>query len=366
MNSGDLQHGNEQGGLVFAVAVAVAKDVGGVVGLEAADTAHDDEVPNVFLNVVCDTAQLSVEVGRTGDELLHLGGDFGRGVGAIGFEFGDPLTDGAPLIVFAFDGGFAPLNGHALGQRRPFGCGRDIAEGEGGLVLQLPSPVIGGDLDRFYGLVVVPGISVGMARRQVDFKGLVDDGNAGLEGPDFLLKVGLHQLFGFAEDGGAHITGGRMGDAGFASGEHGGNIGVALLGEVSVLGLILLFVGGDGPHAEVVDLLTLVVADFAGVATALRLKDANGFALTLDGATLGVDGFNVFVKEDHRGGVFGVVGGTRFRNIEAPLRERLAFVEPATEAGLACREKECRDEDASRTGRDQKRGAHVSFLWRQR
>src|SRR6266702_5274019 len=145
MNSGDLQHGNEQGGLVFAVAVAVAKDVGGVVGLEAADTAHDDEVPNVFLNVVCDTAQLSVEVGRNGDELLHLGGDFGRGVGAVGFEFGDPLADGAPLVIFAFDGGFAPLNGHALCESEPFRGGGDVTEGEGRLILDLPTPVIGGD-----------------------------------------------------------------------------------------------------------------------------------------------------------------------------------------------------------------------------
>ena len=40
MDSGYLEHGDEQGGLVFAVAVAVAEDVGGVIGLPAADTAH--------------------------------------------------------------------------------------------------------------------------------------------------------------------------------------------------------------------------------------------------------------------------------------------------------------------------------------
>ena len=40
MDAGDLEHGDEQSGFIFAVAVAVAEDVGGVIGLEAADAAH--------------------------------------------------------------------------------------------------------------------------------------------------------------------------------------------------------------------------------------------------------------------------------------------------------------------------------------
>jgi hypothetical protein len=39
MDAGDLKHGDEQGGLVFAVAVFVAEDVGCVIGLQAADAA---------------------------------------------------------------------------------------------------------------------------------------------------------------------------------------------------------------------------------------------------------------------------------------------------------------------------------------
>ena len=48
-------------------------------------------------------------------------------------------------------------------------------------------------------------------------------------------------------------------------GEHDGDAGVAFIDEVRLLGLILLFVGGDGPDAEVVDFLVHVVGDGAGI-----------------------------------------------------------------------------------------------------
>ena len=102
-----------------------------------------------------------------------------------------------------------------------------------------------------------------------------------------LLHVGRENFFRLADDGGAHVDGGRMGDAHFAGGEHDGNLGVAHVREVGVLCLVLLFVGGDGPDAEVVDLLVDVVGDRAGaVAAALGLEDADGFALALGGAAL--------------------------------------------------------------------------------
>ena len=72
LDAGDLEHGDEQRGLVFAVAVAVAKDVGGMIGLKSADAALDDEVANVFLDRIGDAAELGVEVGSAGDEGLHV------------------------------------------------------------------------------------------------------------------------------------------------------------------------------------------------------------------------------------------------------------------------------------------------------
>jgi imidazoleglycerol phosphate dehydratase HisB len=46
-----LKHGDEQGGLVFAVTVAIAIDVAGIVRLPAADAPFDDEVADVLLDV---------------------------------------------------------------------------------------------------------------------------------------------------------------------------------------------------------------------------------------------------------------------------------------------------------------------------
>ena len=185
VDAGHLEHGDEQGGLVFAVAVTIAEDVGGMIGLPAADAALDDEVADVFLDVFGDAAELGVEVGRAGDEGLGLGGDLRRGIGAVGLKRGDPLADGAPLVVVAVDGGIAPLDRHAGGEGSPIRAGGNIAEIEGGHVFDLPAPVVGRDLDGLDGLEVVPGLGVGAAGGQIDFKGLEDHGNAVLNSQIF-------------------------------------------------------------------------------------------------------------------------------------------------------------------------------------
>jgi hypothetical protein len=103
VNPGDLKHGDEQGCLVFAIAILVAEDVGGVIGLQTPNAAHDDEVADVLLNGIGDAAEFGLEVRRAGGEALHLCGDFGGGCRAICFQCGDPLADGAPLVVNSLD-----------------------------------------------------------------------------------------------------------------------------------------------------------------------------------------------------------------------------------------------------------------------
>jgi hypothetical protein len=44
----DLEHGDEQGGLVFAIAVTVAEDIRSSIGLEATDAPLNDEVAVFF------------------------------------------------------------------------------------------------------------------------------------------------------------------------------------------------------------------------------------------------------------------------------------------------------------------------------
>ena len=87
------EHGGEQGCFVFAVAVAVAEDVGGVVRLIASDAHFDDEVADLFLDELGDGFGLVVEVGLAGDEFFGLGGDLGGGDEAILGEVLVPLAD---------------------------------------------------------------------------------------------------------------------------------------------------------------------------------------------------------------------------------------------------------------------------------
>src|ERR1035437_4636874 len=84
--------------LVTPQPVTIAEDVGGSVGLEATYTALHDEVADVLLRVIGDAAEFGIEIGRAGDVALHLGRDFSRGVGAVCFQSGDPLADGAPWV----------------------------------------------------------------------------------------------------------------------------------------------------------------------------------------------------------------------------------------------------------------------------
>ena len=104
-----------------------------------------------------------------------------------------------PLIVFAFDGGIAPLDGHARGEGYPCRMGFDLAQVERGHVFDLPAPVVGSDLDGLDGREFVPCLGVSATGGQVNFERLEDDGDVVLDGPDCFLMIGCEQLLGFAE-----------------------------------------------------------------------------------------------------------------------------------------------------------------------
>ena len=190
-------------------------------------------------------------------------------------------------------------------------------------VFDLPAPVVGSDLNGLDGLVVVPCLGVSATGGQIDFEGLEDNRNAILDVPVLLLDIGLHQLLGLADFDRAYVDGGGVGDAGLGRGEHDGDCGVALVNKVRVLGLVLLFVGSDGPDAEVVDLLVRIIGDRTVIVAALRLKNANGFSLTFDGAALRINGFDILIEEDDCGGIFIIGRRGRLGGIDAPLRDRL-------------------------------------------
>jgi hypothetical protein len=80
---------------------------------------------------------------------------------------------------------------------------------------------------------------------------------------------------------------------------------------------------------------------------ALGLEGADYRAMTLDGAALGIDGFDVLIEEDDCGGVLDVGRSGSFGGVEAPLRNRLLITaEPSGVGGIADQEEESRSQDA--------------------
>ena len=200
------------------------------------------------------------------------------------------------MIVFAIDGGIAPLDGHAGDEGGRIGAGGDVAQDERGHFFHFPAPMVGSNLNRLHGGVAVPGFSVGAAGGQVDFKSLEDGGQVCLELPDILAIVGCEEFFRLADHGCAYIDGGGPGNAHLLSEERDLIVGVAALEEVGVFGGVLLFVGCDGPGIEVVDLLVYVVDDGAdALIAALGLEDANGLAPAFNCAALAIDGLEMLI-----------------------------------------------------------------------
>ena len=185
-----------------------------MVRLPAADTALNDKVADIFLDIFGDAAKLGIEIGGSGDEALRLRGNLGRGVGAVGLERGSPLPDSPPLVVFSFDCGVAPLDSHARSQGHPFRSGMHIAKSQGVHIFDLPAPVVGLHFDRLYGLVVVPCLGVSSTGGQIDFERLEDHWDANLDMPGHFLEIGWEQLFGLADLYRAYIDRGRVSDAG--------------------------------------------------------------------------------------------------------------------------------------------------------
>ncbi len=138
----------EEGRLVFAVAVAVAEDVAGVVGLVAADAHLDDEVADLLLDELGDGFGLVVEVGLVADEFFGFGGDLGSGGEAV---FGDGLIPLADALPAAFGGcgesWAGVVDGHAAFERELRGAQHDVIEVDGRGVFHLPAPALVFEVD---------------------------------------------------------------------------------------------------------------------------------------------------------------------------------------------------------------------------
>ncbi len=182
------------------------------------------------------------------------------------------------------------------------------------------------------GLKLCPDWEYAAARRKVDFERLIDHGDALLNLPDGFVQVGLQQFLRLADHRRSHIDGWRNSNPRFRGREHDGDRGIAHFREVRVLRHVLLFVGGNGPGAKVVDLLVHVVADGATFFAPLRLEDAQGFAMALDRSSAGIYGFDILLVKNDGRSVLGVVRRVRFVGFDSPIGHRLIFAEDAGRA----------------------------------
>jgi len=98
VDAGGGEHGDQERGLVFAVAVLVAEDVAGVVRLEAADAKSYADVADLRANVGVDGAGLFVGRGFAGGEGGDLGADVVVGLSAGAFEGAVPGADLLPGV----------------------------------------------------------------------------------------------------------------------------------------------------------------------------------------------------------------------------------------------------------------------------
>ena len=169
---------------------------------------------------------------------------------------------------------------------------------------------------------------------QIEFKSLEHNRNTELDAPYLLVHIWPENLLRLTKNRCAYIHGRRMHYAFLIGGKHDWNLRIARFSEIGILRHVLLFVGGNGPNAEVVDLLIHVVADSTTVVPPLRLENTDGLALPLCRSAAAVDCLDVFVIENDSGSIFGVVGCVDLIRLHCPVWERLVFIEdPARTVG---------------------------------
>ncbi len=289
---GGGEHGDEEGSFIFAVAVLIAEDIGGGVGLIAADAEGYADVADLGADEVVDGAGLGVVGGFVGGEGADAGADIVVGSGAGGLQAAIPGSDFGPGVEVG------------PGDVGEFGI---VADAEGGIFVEEEESVF---VFAGYGLELgaVPPVDV--------LVGGFGEGGFVLWTPD-LDEGGLGdvEFDGFGEDDGS----GRGEVEAFAAPEVSGGLGLGandaefvfevvagleaangnlLLLEVAVEGSLtsdlggeFLGVGGWGGDDGAVGVANADVVDFDvfGAGGEVEGDDAEGFdgSLVVDGDDAG-------------------------------------------------------------------------------
>src|SRR5205823_926000 len=256
------EHCSEESGLIFAVAIAVAEDVAGVVGLMSPYADFNDKVPHLFLNKLGDGFSLIVEVGLVAGEFFGLCGDLRGGDETVFREVLIPLADALPC---AFRGGrdswARVVDGHATLERGRIGTERDLIEVNCGRVFHLPAPALVLEVDGGNLFGMGPDGAVGKAWGKLEGEALVEARDLTLEEPGFFGEVWMAALLVFECNDTAGVAGRSVSGSHFQVHEKIALAGIAYFGHLVVFDGVLVAVGADAPDVHGEDFAVLVEGD---------------------------------------------------------------------------------------------------------
>ena len=322
-----LEHRDHQSGFVLAVAVAVAIDIAGVMRLPSSDPFHDDEVADVFLDVARDTAQLGVEIGRTGHKFLRFGRNLRCWIGTMSYKLILPQAECLPLFRRALDSRVSPHHRHVCGQRLRRRNGVEIFQIESRNVCDFPTQMAILCLDGPDWVEVAPRVRIVAVRRQSQLKSFVHDRDRVLYPPNLGVHVRPQMSLEFASDDCAGVAAGRLQDAETIRFLH---VCVPIgsdVRKVCIHGLELPPIRGNGPGVKVIQLFVCVILRSAVTALpSLRLEYAHGRSHTLDGVILLVHCNQILIEQDDGGGIANIYGRRRFGGFNCPIRRGLRFL----------------------------------------
>ena len=180
-----VEHGDHEGGFIFAVAVAGAEDVFGGVRLEAADADFDADVANLLLHEVGDFGEAGHEVAVAGEGFCGAG-DVGAAFTARGGKVRIPIAEAGPERVSLRERVLSEVDGHASGKGFPCGPQRHMLEVDAVNVLSAPSETGSAQLQWDESGVVRPDGFLMPARGQIDFEDASAAWGQSFESPRYL------------------------------------------------------------------------------------------------------------------------------------------------------------------------------------
>ena len=186
-----LQHRDQQGRLVLAVAIFVAVNIRHPVRLHSTNALLHNEVADVLLDVVRNAFQLGVKVWRARRQLLRLGRNLRRRVKTMRLQPALPRSQRQPLVIGALHRQIAPLHAHPRRQRRPRRSGTKPRQVQPRHIRNLPPQLVRPCLGRLHRRIAAPALRIVSACGKRQLHRLMHNRHIVLDRPVLLVHIRL-------------------------------------------------------------------------------------------------------------------------------------------------------------------------------